>query len=123
MIKSPEEADIVMLSQYDLIGFGSGIYNGNHHAGLLNFLQNVECQQEKPAFIFSTATVATKIFHKEIKEILKAKNFNIVGEFICRGFMNYSFTKFLLGGLNKKHPNQQDMADAKEFVRNMLLSF
>jgi len=34
-----KQADANMLGQYDLIGFGSGIYFGKHHESLLAFVK------------------------------------------------------------------------------------
>ena len=50
-----EQADASMLEQYDLIGFGSGIYFGKHHKILLDFADRVPVLRNKKAFIFSTS--------------------------------------------------------------------
>jgi len=53
--------------------------------------------------------------HKDLRKSLSEKGFNIIGEFCCKGFMDYGFTKYL-GGLNKGRPNDQDLKKAQEFA-------
>ncbi len=54
------------------------------------------------------------------------KGFIVISEFICKGFMNYSFTKYIFGGLNKKRPNELDFNNATDFainIKNLFQSF
>jgi len=43
------------LAEYDLIGFGSGIYFMKHHKTLLQFVDTLPAGMGKPAFVFSTS--------------------------------------------------------------------
>lgn len=115
-IIDPKDFNMEILSNYDLIGFGSGIYNGDHHKSILNLATAINKQNNKKAFIFSTATFPLKIMHKSLKKILIKKEFDIIGHFCCKGFMNYSFTKYLFGGLNKGRPNDIDFKRAQDFA-------
>jgi flavodoxin len=45
------------LSDYDLIGFGSGIYFGKHHKTLLKLVKQLP-KSNKKVFLFSTAGTA-----------------------------------------------------------------
>jgi flavodoxin len=54
-VKTPPEVDPNGLFEYDLIGFGSGIYFGKHHKVLLDFAEKVPQVTNKKAFIFSTS--------------------------------------------------------------------
>lgn len=105
-----------------LIGFGSGIYYGKFHKGLLNFAKNLPETNGQKAFIFSTAGVKQIPFlnsgHKSIREILRAKNFNIVGEFDCPGYDTNSLLK-CFGGINGGRPNKEDIKRAKDFARGL----
>ena len=91
------KANINTFTNYDLIGFGSGIYYGKHHKSLLNLIDNLPVMRNKKAFIFSTSGMRNGIlqlpysmdFNKVIKERLTEKGFNIIGEFSCRGFDAY----------------------------------
>jgi flavodoxin len=117
-----EQADASMLEQYDLIGFGSGIYFGKHHESLLDFVETLPMVRNKKAFIFSTSGLR-KIrfihnFDKPLKEKLQQKGFDIINEFSCRGLDTYRATK-LVGGINKGRPNAQDLKQAEDFARGL----
>jgi menaquinone-dependent protoporphyrinogen IX oxidase len=53
-IKSPEQTNPNDLQQFDLIGFGSGIYASRHHRTLRKFVDQLPNIVNKKAFIFST---------------------------------------------------------------------
>jgi flavodoxin len=118
-IRTPFEVELNEIDKYDLIGFGSGIYNGKHHDSLFNLIKNLKIQENKKAFIFSTATISYKKMNDSLKQELISKGFDVIDEFICRGFMNYSFIKYFFGGLNKKRPNKKDLLNAKFFCIKM----
>ena len=114
-----KQANTSMLEQYDLIGFGSGIYFGKHHESLLDFVDRLPMLKHKKAFIFSTSGLR-KIpfihnFDKPLKERLQRKGFDIIGEFSCRGLDTYRATK-LVGGINKGRPNAEDLRQAEDFA-------
>ena len=56
-----KQADASMLEQYDLIGFGSGIYVGKHHKSLLDFVDKLPMIRNKKAFIFSKFVVRKQV--------------------------------------------------------------
>ena len=116
----PNEVNINELSKYDLIGFGSGIYRGEHHKALLNFAGKLSQLQNKKAFIFSTRWIGpVRLYHKSLRNKLLGKNFDVIGEFSCKGFIDYSFTKYIFGGLNKKRPNEKDLENARKFAEEL----
>jgi flavodoxin len=116
------QADAGMLEQYDLIGFGSGIYFGKHHESLLDFVDKLPMPRNKKAFIFSTSGLRKiPFFHdfdKRLKEKLRRKGFDTVGEFSCRGLDTYRATR-LVGGINKGRPNAKDLKQAEDFARSL----
>lgn len=117
-----KQANAGMLEQYDLIGFGSGIYFGKHHRSLLDFVDMLPMLRNKKAFIFSTSGLR-KIpfihnFDKPLKEKLQRKGFDIIGEFSCRGLDTYKATR-LVGGVNKGRPNAEDLRQAEDFARGL----
>ncbi len=117
-LKKVEEVKAEDLAEYDLIGFGSGIYFGKHHKALLDFIANLP-PQNKAAFIFSTSGIGIKIWHHQLRNILKQKGFTIKGEFNCPGFENYGILK-LIGGFRKDHPNEKDLEKACKFVKSLI---
>jgi flavodoxin len=58
------------------------------------------------------------IWHSSLRKKLLDKCFEIIGDFSCKGFDNFGPFK-LIGGLNKGHPNQEDIKKAKEFARKV----
>ncbi len=119
-IKTPQEVNPTDLSEYDLIGFGSGIYFGKHHKSLLELADKLPQATDKKAFIFSTSgqTGNASRFHKQLREKLKSKGFNIVGEFNCAGLDTYGLMK-ITGGLNKGRPNEDDIKQAEAFAKSL----
>ncbi len=90
VVVKPNEFNAETIFEYDLIGFGSGIYNGKHHINILNLVDKLEVQDHKHVFIFSTSTIPVKVMHRNLKNRLAQKGFDIIGEFSCKGYMDYS---------------------------------
>jgi flavodoxin len=122
-IVSPRQAKADELRSYRLIGFGSGIFDQKHHASLLELVDRLPVLAGKKAFIFSTSGVARHVVlknkiedpHTPLREKLRSKGFEIVGEFNCAGFNDNSFLKFF-GGMNKGKPDVEDLKRAKDFA-------
>jgi len=117
-----EQVDASMLEQYDLIGFGSGIYVGKHHNSLLDFVDKLPMMRNKKAFIFSTSGLRKMRFihnfDKPLKEKLQRKGFNIIGQFSCRGY-DTSQAAMVVGGVNKGRPDARDLQRAEDFARSL----
>ena len=107
------------LEVYDLIGFGSGIYFGSHHKAMLALVDSLPEVKGKKAFIFSTSGRGGTGFHKHLKGKLRAKEFEIVGEFACKGFDTYSLLK-IIGGINKGRPDENDLQEAEKFALSLM---
>ena len=109
--------------KYDLVGFGSGIYDGKHHETLLALADKLPQVTNKKAFIFSTSgmTGEKKLTkdHSTLREKLQHKGYEIVDEFNCAGLNTNKFFK-LVGGLNKNRPNVEDLKLAEEFAYNLV---
>lgn len=115
----PGEIDVNSLREYDLIGFGSGIYAGRHHKTLLGFVSGMPEMKDKKAFIFSTKGMgSTWLYHRAIRKRLLSKGFSIAGEFSCKGFDTVGPFK-LCGGINKSKPGEKDLKDAEDFARGL----
>jgi len=125
-VKTPQQINPDEILEYDLTGFGSGIYSATFDASLLDLADTLPQVVGKKAFIFSTygapAFIANREFveknHQQIREKLKAKGYTIIGEFGCAGWNTNSFLKFF-GGLNKGRPNAEDLRHAEEFAHNL----
>ena len=119
-VKIPSEVDPQVISDYDLIGFGSGISFGNHYKMLLDLVDKLPAVTNKKAFIFSTSgqTNNGPKFHRKLREKLEPKGFSIAGEFNCAGFDTYGLLK-IAGGIQKGHPNEEDLKQAEAFALSL----
>jgi flavodoxin len=130
-IKTPQEVRPEELREYDLVGFGSGIYSEKLHETVLGLADRLPQAAGGKAFIYSSNGAPASLFsdsmsrdqmaknHRLIKEKLQAKGYVIVGDFSCPGFNTNSFLKYL-GGLNKGRPNEEDLERAEAFARGLL---
>jgi flavodoxin len=121
-IKKPSQINPEELQEYNLIGFGSGIYDAKHHKALFHLADKLPPVTNKKAFIFSTGGTTGKAKaakdHSHLKEKLQSKGYLIVDEFQCKGFNTNSFLKYF-GGINKGRPNAEDLKYAEEFATNL----
>ncbi len=113
----PGEIKVNNLNDYDLIGFGSGIYFGRHHQDILDLAEKIPPSAGQKVFIFSTAGLPQLkfIWHRALKNILEKKGFKIVSEFTCAGHDEVGPLK-RIGGINKGRPNESDIDKAKQFA-------
>ncbi|UCE37490.1 MAG: flavodoxin family protein [Thermoplasmata archaeon] len=122
-IKTPQEIDPKDLREYDLVGFGSGIYGEKHHKFLLDLADKLPHVANKKGFIFSTSAIMGKDKvaedHATLRKKLQSKGYIIVDEFACKGFNTNSFLKYF-GGMNKGRPNTRDLENAKEFAQKLI---
>ena len=116
-LAQPEEVDPASLADYDLIGFGSGIYAGKHDKALLNLVSTL-LPQNKAAFVFSTSGTGGNQ-HKVLLEALRQKGFTIKGEFACAGFDTFGPLK-LICGIKKGRPNAKDLDNARAFAKSLM---
>lgn len=125
-IKEPEKVDKTEIFDYDLIGYGSGIYYGKHHESILNLVEELSTVGGKKSFIFSTSGIR-KIpifndFNKILKNKLSEKGFKILDCFSCRGQNTYG-PFGIIGGIRKDRPNNEDIKNAKKFGKRIKRSF
>jgi len=120
-----EEANPECLSEFDLLGFGSGIYYGKYHKNLLRLIHELPIMERKKAFVFSTSGVSDRLIEENlhrnnqtIRDALAGKKFDIIGEFSCCGFMTWAYYR-LVGGRNKGRPNPDDLRRARIFAENL----
>jgi flavodoxin len=119
-IRAPQQIDPEELHQYDLIGFGSGIYDGTHHKDLLDLADRLPSVTNRKVFIFSTShDTRIALIHSALRNRLESKGYIIIDEFNCKGFNTNSFLRYF-GGLNKGRPNDEDLKRAEEFSLRLL---
>jgi len=110
------------VGEFDLVGFGSGIYFGKHHKKLFELLDKMPTFDNKKAFIFSTRGSGLKtIYHQSLRNKLKQKGFQIIGEFSCSGWDTFGVLK-IIGGIKKGHPDKSDLKKAKKFAKSLFIN-
>ncbi|TFG04081.1 flavodoxin [Candidatus Thorarchaeota archaeon] len=122
-IVSPEEVSYDQLNEYDLIGFGSGIYFSKLHRSIEEFVDEMPILEGGKAFLFFTHGLDhlywARLGRQPVSEKLEEKGFEIVGEFGCKGYQsNMPFR--LVGGINKGRPNEEDLEASRDFAGNLL---
>ena len=119
-VKKPGDVDPGKLGEYNLIGFGSGIFYGKMHKGLIKLAGSLPALDKK-AFVFSTAGNQDEKmkYHGELKGLLAAKGFKVMDEFTCQGFDTFGPLK-LIGGINKGKPDETNLEDARKFAQKLL---
>jgi flavodoxin len=128
-VVSPEEVKPEELGGYDLIGFGSGIFDQKHHRSLLDAVDRLPQLAGKRVFVFSTSGVSRQYVmdhgiddpHTPLRDKLRAMGCTVIGEYNCAGFNDNSFLK-LFGGMNKGRPNAEDIERAREFAQKLAAS-
>jgi flavodoxin len=121
-IINPEDIEAINeLNKYDLIGFGSGIYMGIHHKQIIKLVEALPHFTGKKAFIFSTCggdeeNIDTN--HDKLRKLLQEKEFDIMGEFSCKGWDSFGPLR-ITGGINKDRPNEEDLKNAEIFAKEI----
>lgn len=135
-IIAPQLVRIDELQEYDVIGFGSGIYEGKNHGSLLDLADSLTPTSGKKAFIFSPMGPPASFYnsdrsdrqdehckmidkdHLPLRGRLRSKGYEVVDELSCAGF-NTNGVLRLFGGINKGRPDDEDLRDAEEFARKL----
>jgi flavodoxin len=124
-LKAPDQVVPEVVLDYDLVGFGSGIYGAKHHRLLLDLADGLPPVTDRKAFIFSTSAIMGRdkvaADHGPLRDRLRSKGYTVVDEFACKGYNTNSFLRYV-GGMNKGRPNEQDLGNAEAFARDLLSS-
>ncbi|OBF93523.1 flavodoxin [Mycobacterium sp. 852014-52450_SCH5900713] len=118
-VVTPESVDPGTVHDYDLVGFGSGIYYMMMDARLRKLIRQLPAADHPTAaFTFFTSgarEVPLLGYHKPVREKLEQKGFDVVGSFSCRGFDTVGPFGFI-GGINRGRPNEHDLDRAAAFA-------
>lgn len=107
-----ENVDKKIIGDYNLIGFGSGIYYDKPQKKLMEYIEGLNNVKNKKAFVFSTSRQNRSDYNDWFKENLSDKGFEIIGEFHCKGHTIF-----------KGNPNEEDLENAKEVARNIINTY
>lgn len=118
------EASDVDISDYDLIGFGSGVYQETLSPKLYKLVNKLNVQG-KSVFIFSTSGVGMTFYNKKLINLLESKGAINKGSFACKGgFVAKDFTNVkifdFMSKLSQGHPNEKDFLMAEKFIEKVI---
>lgn len=120
-VTTPDLIDPARITEYDLVGFGSGIYMGKHHHQLLSFVASLPNVNRHRAFVFATSGFADSPlnrFSRSLTVPLNSKGFEISDGFSCRAKDTFfPFAPF--GGIRKGHPDDADQRRARLFAEQL----
>ena len=105
------------LSEFDLIGFASGIDFGRFYAPVVQFLKENLPDNKQIFFLYTCARVNSR-FTGTISEAATERGAVCLGTYGCRGYNTYGPWK-LIGGMNKNHPDSSEITEAVRFVESL----
>ena len=114
-----EDVKIDTVKDYDVFGFGSGIFYGSFHKSIIKLIDSLPDLKGKKVFTFTTSGRGKIEYNDSIKEKLESHNLEIIGNFACSGFDTFGPLK-LMGGISKGRPNEEDLKNAKKFAEYVL---
>ena len=120
-VVEPESIDAEKLCEYDLVGFGSGIYYMAFDSRLRNLIRCLPHVDGIRAFTFFTSgarEIPLLGYHKPIRNQLASKGFEVLDSFSCRGFDTVGPFGFI-GGINRGRPDDHDLDRAATFAERL----
>lgn len=115
-VLTPGQAESDGLRDYDLVGFGSGIYFGRPDGSLRRLIAALP-RLPRCAFIFSTSGLPWlwRLYHVGLRRRLRSRGCCVTGDFACSGWDTVGPLAWI-GGLNRRHPDADDCLRANRFV-------
>jgi len=102
------------LTNFDCIGFASGIYFSSFAKQLLTFAEK-KLPENKAVFFMNTCGIQSPVVYFDaIRKIAKAKKSCELGTYQCLGFDTFGPFK-IVGGVAKGHPDEDEIAAAVRF--------
>jgi flavodoxin len=120
-VVEPEAVDPAALQDYDLVGFGSGIYFMAVHPRLWRLVRRLQRVDGVAAFTFFTSgarEVPLVGYGRPIRRRLAANGFRVLDSFSCRGFDTAGPLR-LVGGINTGRPNDADLDRVEAFTMRL----
>jgi flavodoxin len=120
-VVEPESVNPEKLCEYDLVGFGSGIYYMSVDARLRKLIRRLPRVDGIRAFTFYTSgagTIPLLDYHTPVRNQLASKGFEVLDSFSCRGFDTVG-PFGLIGGINRGRPNDHDLDRAAALAAHL----
>jgi flavodoxin len=118
-LAAPGEVNVKSLDEYDIIGFGSGIYYARFHKEMLELIEKLPSMNKKAFLFYTCGSDQGERYVQDVKKTLSKKGFSVVGRFSCPGW-DTIFPLALVGGIKKGRPNVEDLKKAAEFAKGII---
>ncbi|MFT3661859.1 MAG: flavodoxin family protein [Gordonia sp. (in: high G+C Gram-positive bacteria)] len=121
LVVEPAQIAAPGLDGYDLVGFGSGVYDFAFHPDLNALVDSLPVAERGRAFVFGTSGTPEPPFARYTRRFadrLAAKGYDVAGTFLCRGLDTWGPFK-LVGGIGRARPNDDDLAAARAFAAGL----
>ncbi|CCY08185.1 flavodoxin [Coprobacillus sp. CAG:698] len=105
-------------SNYDIIGFASGIYFQKFHKKINSLIDSLPNGYPKKIFLIYTCGLNITNYGNKLKKKIKKKSIKFLSTFSCNGYDSFGLLK-LLGGIKKNHPNEKDFKKFNEFINDI----
>ena len=106
------------LNEYDIVGFGSGIYAGKFSGKIIELIK-LNAENLTNTFVISTSGTGKLSYNDAVVELLNNMGKNVLGSFACKGLCKW-FIFALVGGIAKGHPDMADFEAAQAFAEQVM---
>ena len=107
------------LSEYDLVGFASGVYMSEFGKPIREFAEGLQGLDGKSCFTLYTCGAPAGEFDGGFASLLEKRGATVIGRHHCRGFDTFGPFK-LVGGIAKGHPTGEEISAAATFVAGLM---
>lgn len=114
----------IIIDNYDLVGFGSGVYKESMAPQLFSFVKKLNLKG-KDVFVFSTSGVGRGFYNTKLIKCLEMKGAKCKGSFACKGnFVSRDFSDNkifeIMSKFSQGHPNDKDLNKAEKFIEKVI---
>ncbi len=113
-VKELVNADLL---EYDLIGFASGIYAGKFAPEIYEVIKRHSSELKRVFLVYTSGSNNPK-YGERMKAMLQDLDIEVVSVFSCYGYNTFGPFK-LIGGKHKGRPDETDLQNYKEFVKEL----
>ena len=112
-----DKVDDIDFDGYDLIGFASGLDFGRFYPSVTDIAAKLPAG--KAVYAVYTCARDNAAYGSQIEEIALSKGCRYLGKFCCKGYNTYGPLR-LIGGMNKRHPDENDLENLCTFYQSVL---
>lgn len=113
-VVAPGDVSTRDVADFELVGFGSGIYSFTFHPDLWRLATALPRADGATAFVFSTSGGPRALFWPStllFETLLRRRGYHMTGRFSCRGAYDWGTPRLPTG--NSGRPNAEDLTLAR----------